>query len=75
MHVKPPGQLARAAFSLPCCIAAADGSQPLLPTLPALACCRHPAALQKFNRWLDGELSQGPQNSLLVYPEGTRRWG
>lgn len=30
-------------------------------------------APQKFNRWLDEELSQGPQNSLLVYPEGTRR--
>ncbi|PRW58126.1 EF hand [Chlorella sorokiniana] len=27
---------------------------------------------EKFNRWLDEELSQGPQNSLLVYPEGTR---
>lgn len=30
-------------------------------------------APQRFNRWLDEELSQGPQNSLLVYPEGTRR--
>lgn len=27
---------------------------------------------EKFNRWLDSELSEGPQNSLLVYPEGTR---
>ncbi|KAL4423603.1 hypothetical protein ABPG77_004643 [Micractinium sp. CCAP 211/92] len=27
---------------------------------------------EKFNRWLDSELAEGPQNSLLVYPEGTR---
>ncbi|KAL4431179.1 hypothetical protein ABPG75_006435 [Micractinium tetrahymenae] len=27
---------------------------------------------EKFNRWLDTELAEGPQNSLLVYPEGTR---
>jgi hypothetical protein len=29
-------------------------------------------APQKFNAWLDKELEEGPQASLLVYPEGTR---
>lgn len=27
---------------------------------------------EAFNRWLDHELAHGPQNSLLVYPEGKR---
>lgn len=31
-----------------------------------------PCAPQKFNLWLDAELAEGPQNSLLVYPEGKR---
>jgi len=31
-----------------------------------------PCPPQKFNRWLDAELAEGPQNSLLVYPEGKR---
>lgn len=40
------------------------------PTNPASTHTNaHP---QKFNAWLDGELAQPPQNSLLVYPEGTR---
>ena len=48
---------------------AAPAAIPAHPTLPALPPLPQP---QKFNAWLDKELAEGPQPSLLVYPEGTR---
>jgi hypothetical protein len=68
-----PAGLPACPGSVECCSNRGRSSAAAVPRRRSLRRAAPPLlAPQKFNRWLDVQLSRGPQNSLLVYPEGTR---